>query len=595
MKFYKNWARFVWAVIRICPGTAVVTALVTLVVGLLPVAEFRALQGLIDYVAGNAGPTFDWGTAGLWLAAASGIALAGALARRSQPYLHERLRQDAEVVLEGRLLERAGRAPLLDMESSKFFDRFTRARDGLRRNIFDFIELTQRVLTSSLVVASVLGVIATTHWGAMLLLLVVSVPVWLMRQKVADWIVALYRERLDEYRQAEYLGKLVTERAPAHEVRLFGLSGEILGRWRRNIHTIRDERLRVMDKSTRLDAAAAVMGMLSYAGAIVILALTAVTGGMTVGAFAAAVKVTEDMQGALGELGWLLGNLRRSGNFATDYWEFVDEAIPTTTALPAPDPATAAGVPAVDASFRDVSFTYPGATKPALTGVSFDVRPGELIALVGENGAGKSTLVKLLMGLYPPTGGSVAVGGASPYGDEGAATRTRIAPVFQDFVRYSISAGQNIGIGDTSAVGDRPRIEAAAAGSGIAPVLANLPHGYDTTLGKEWEGGEELSGGQWQKLAIARGYMREAALLVLDEPTAALDPMAELEVFRRFQELVQGRTGFLISHRLGAARLADRIFVLKGSHLLEAGTHEELMALGGEYAALFKAQADWYQ
>jgi putative ABC transport system ATP-binding protein/ATP-binding cassette subfamily B protein len=227
--------------------------------------------------------------------------------------------------------------------------------------------------------------------------------------------------------------------------------------------------------------------------------------------------------------------------------------------------------------------------------VTFRVEPGELIALVGENGAGKSTLVKLLMGLYPPTEGSVQVDGTAPASPEGAPVQPRMASVFQDFARYSIAAGENVGVGEVPAVTDMARIEVAAAGSGASAVIESLPHGYDTILGKQWAGGEELSGGQWQKVAIARGYMRLASLLVLDEPTAALDPLAELEVFRRFQALVKGRTAFLISHRLGAARLADRVFVLKEGRLVEAGSHDELMARNGEYAALFRAQAGWYQ
>ena len=252
--------------------------------------------------------------------------------------------------------------------------------------------------------------------------------------------------------------------------------------------------------------------------------------------------------------------------------------------------------------FHGVTFTYPGSNRPAVSDLNIAIRPGERVALVGENGAGKSTVARLLLGLYQPTQGRITVDGLDLSGVDLASWRLAATAVFQDFMRYPLTVCENIGFGQISlmsgghhSASPRPEIIEAAQRSGADGFVQNLPFSYGTLLSKEFDGGVELSFGQWQRLAMARAYVRTAGhIIVLDEPTSALDPRAEVQVYKQFRSAAEGRCAVFISHRLGSARLADRIFVLKAGRLVEQGSHEELLQAGGEYSLMYRLQASWY-
>ena len=244
---------------------------------------------------------------------------------------------------------------------------------------------------------------------------------------------------------------------------------------------------------------------------------------------------------------------------------------------------------------RNVSFTYPSGSAPVLSSIDMEIRPGDTVALVGENGAGKTTLTKILLGLYQPTGGAVTVDGIDLREIDLESWRDRSGAVFQDYMTYAFTARENIGMGRIGEMENTGAIRDAAVRSGAHAVIEALPHCYETLLGREFEGGRDLSKGQWQSLAIARLYLRDAELLVLDEPTSALDALAEVEVYRQFLELSSDKSVLLISHRLGSARLADRVVFLKDGEIVEQGTHDELIQSGGAYSELFTMQAEWYR
>ncbi len=246
--------------------------------------------------------------------------------------------------------------------------------------------------------------------------------------------------------------------------------------------------------------------------------------------------------------------------------------------------------------FEGVSFTYPGGDSAVLDRVDLSLRPGERVALVGRNGAGKSTFAKLLLGLYQPTSGSIIVDGQMLAEIELSEWRRNVASVFQDYMRFELTVRENVGFGDLRRIDEPAHVEAATAMAGAGDFVATLPNRYETVLGRAFdENGQDVSAGQWQRLASARAYFRDASVLVLDEPTAALDAKAEVEVYRRFRDMSQGKSVLLISHRLGSARLADRIVFLEGGRITEEGTHDELMSRGGQYSRLYSVQAEWYR
>jgi ATP-binding cassette subfamily B protein len=441
------------------------------------------------------------------------------------------------------------------------------------------------------VVAFAVGLVAYTPW-LIALLAIALVPSFLGEAHWNARSYALDYWRTPERRELDYLRQTGASLETAKEVKIFGLSAFLIERYRRLADDFYDANRRLAVRRAAWGAGLAALGTLAYYLAYAFIAWRTVQGVFTIGDLtflsASFRRLRALLEGLLGSVSQVAGQALYLDDLFS-FFELRPEIVSPAGARPFPQPIR------VGFRFEDVGFRYDGTEHWALRHLDFTLRAGEVLALVGENGSGKTTLVKLLARLYDPDEGRILLDGHDLRDYDLGDLRANIGVIFQDFVRYHLTAAENVAVGRIEARGDRERIELAAASSLADEVIERLPLGYDQIIGKRFKSGVDLSGGEWQKIAIARAYMRDAQLLILDEPTASLDARAEFEVFQRFKDLARGKTAVLISHRFSSVRMADRILVLVSGEIEEIGTHEQLLASGRHYAELFELQAAGYR
>lgn len=490
-----------------------------------------------------------------------------------------------------KLMRHAADLDLEQFEDSAQQDRLERARrqvTGRSNLLFQLFGQGQDLIT---LVAFGLGLVAFAPW-LILLLVVALVPAFLNETYFNREGYRLAWTRTPERREIDYLRFLGASVESAKEVKLFGLNGYIAERYRGLASKIVADNRALALRRAGWGGAFAALGTLAYYLAYATIVWRTAAGQFSIGDLAF-------LAGSFQRLRGLIEGLLMGFSQVASQAQYLDDLFSFFAVVPAiRSPADPVALPRPIRSgivFENVGFRYPGTQTWAVRSLSFHLAAGEVLALVGENGAGKTTIVKLLTRLYDPTEGRVLLDGLPLSAYDLEALRARIGVIFQDFVRFSFTARENVAVGRIAARDDAERVARAAERSLADGVIARLPLGYDQPLGKRFAEGVDLSGGEWQKIAIARAYMREAEILILDEPTAALDARAEFEVFERFRELSHGRTAVLISHRFSTVRMADRILVLAGGRVIESGSHAELQALGGRYAELFELQAAGYR
>lgn len=436
------------------------------------------------------------------------------------------------------------------------------------------------------------GILWLLHWAVIPVLLVTATPYFLMRLQQSNRLFAWERERTPLERKAWYFNSLLTQGTAAKEVRLFDLGPRLRQGFQDARSVLRSERIALEKRWALAGLAAQLLGIAGVFGVYSVVALQTFHGSLTVGDLVMYFQAVQRASGYLEGLGWSVSSLYESNLFLTTLDEFlcVQSHLPEPV-RPRPFPDTVRQ----GLVFDHVSFRYPQETRVAVREFTFTIAPGEHVAFVGANGAGKTTLVKLLCRLYDPTAGRITIDGVDLRDYRLADVRGAVSGIFQDFVKYQLSARDNIALGANTDHIQLPAIMAAARQAGVHDVIARLPRGYDSLLGKLFDGGHELSIGEWQKVALARAVLRNSHILILDEPTSAMDAKAEAELFERFHELAQGRIAVLISHRLSTVKMADRIYVVDRGEIVEHGTHDDLMQRQGLYATLFLTQAQHYQ
>lgn len=512
---------------------------------------------------------------------------------RGQSLLRDLMRASLGNHVNTLILEKAATLELRHFEDADFYDKMQNARREAALRPLSMALETASLLQQLLILASYAVLLARLSPWSVLLIVAASIPAFVAEARFSGESFRLNTWRAPEGRRQNYLEWILTRDSHVKEVKLFNLAPLVLTRYRALF-----EKFYAEDRSLALRKGAAgmalgLLSLLAFYGAYAFMAVRAAVGAITLGDLTLYLSVFRQGQSAIQSALASVGSLYEDGLFMSNLFNYLDIGTGGEEPRTVP-PLTAPRARAQRIEFRDVSFKYPGTDKWVLRGVSLKLEPGEKIALVGENGAGKSTLIKLLMRLYDPTEGEVRYGGVDLRDMDARDLRDRIGVLFQDFVRYQWTASENIGVGWVPALLDRGRIEQAVQDGGAQSVIDQLPQKLDTMLGGWFEEGTELSGGQWQKIALARAFMRHSEVLVLDEPTAALDAEAEHELFVRLQQLAADRTAILISHRFSTVRRADRIAVIRDGRVEELGTHEELLAQDGRYAHLFRLQASGY-
>ena len=567
-------------------------ALLTLVAGVLPAVIAYIGQLIVDGVVAAMASDAPDTIRVMWLIVLEAfVVILVAASQRglsvSQALLRALLGQRVNVMI----LEKALTLQLANFEDSEFYDKLTQARREASRRPLSLVNRTFALVQNAISLTSYAVLLYAFSPWAVVILIGAGMPSFFAEAKFSDDAFRLFRWRSPDTRMQMYLETVIAREDGVKEVKLFGLGPRLLQRYRDIFKKLFVEERRL---TLRRDGWGFVLGLLStgaFYGAYAWIVMTTINGDITLGAMTMYLVLFRQGQTAVAASLSSISGMYEDNLYLSNLYDYLGQPVPARQGEATYGPEPKRGL-----EFENVSFTYPGATSKALDNVSLQIRPGESLALVGENGSGKTTLIKLLTRLYEPTAGKILLDGLDLQDWGVEALRQRIGVIFQDFGRYQFSVGENIGAGDVRHIDDAERWKTAAETGMAAPFIKDMPDGYNTQLGRWFKGGRELSGGQWQKIALSRAFMRsDADILVLDEPTAAMDAASEAAIFDHFQSESHNKMTILISHRFSTVRAADRIIVIHDGAILEQGNHESLLAENGQYAHLFKLQAKGYQ
>jgi ATP-binding cassette subfamily B protein len=525
--------------------------------------------------------------AGLWISTGLQRAI-GAYMGYGRNLFVRRVQLEAE----RRLLEQASKVDLGHFDNSDWHDRLARAKRDVSWRPGD---LTWSVLgLSGNIVTIVLmaGLLASLHYVLVVLAAAAALLSLALERRVTARLYEFFYKETPEEREREYLGDLLVQPRNTKEIRAYVLADYLLGRHRDRSEELFRLREQMYRSGTRISMLTGLVTGTALALAYLFVAVQGMSGAIDPGGVVLVIGAFTSVSATLGNISSTFVAVDQHTTFLEDYFSFlsIDNLVPVPVPAREVPRSLEAGI-----EFDDVTFTYPGGNEPAVSNLNLHIRGGELIALVGENGAGKSTLVKLLLRFYDPTHGSVRIGGADLRDLDPRELRNRIGVLFQDYASYELSVRENVQMGRPGQRDDDERVLAALEDARSDWLLRKMPKGLDAKVGRLFEGGHDLSGGEWQRLALARIMYRDADVWILDEPTSSLDPEAEAAIFAELKQILKGRIGIVISHRFSTVRIADRIAVIADGHVTELGSHEELLRAKGRYAQLFELQAAGYR
>lgn len=577
----------VWTTNR---NLTIALAILTLVAGLLPGAIAYISKLIVDAVIlASRGDANRWTALGyVGLEAIAVMLLAGSQRGLivSQSLLRVLLGQRVNVLI----LEKALTLDLAHFEDSEFYDKMNQARSEASLRPLSLVTRTFGLIQSALSLITYGALLLKFSLWAVVILFIAALPPFIAETRFAGEAFRLFRWRSPETRQQHYLETLIAREDYAMEVQLYQLGDTMMQRYHDNFNRLYGEDRNL---TIRRGFWGYLLGLLStgtFYAAYAWIVVETIFGRISLGDMTMYLIVFRQGQSTFTAALTSIGGMYEDNLYLSNLYEFLEQTVPRARGK-----ISQGTIPGDGIRFEKVSFTYPGVAKPVLKGISLHLKPGEKLAIVGENGSGKTTLIKLLTRLYSPDSGRILLDGVDLQEWDVEVLRRRIGVIFQNFVRYQFTVGENVGVGDVNYLEDETQWNVASEKGMAKPFIESLPGGFGTQLGRWFKGGQELSGGQWQKIALSRAFMRtNADILVLDEPTAAMDAEAEVEIFDRLRSLTQKQMVVLISHRFSTVRMADKIVVMSGGEILEEGSHEELLQLGGRYARLFSIQAAGY-
>jgi ATP-binding cassette subfamily B protein len=590
IKYFRESINLVWTS---APGWAVANIFISVVRSFLPLVLIWLIKGLIDGItkAASAGPGTS--VSGIiWLIAA--VVVTWYLDEASSDFgnfVRKKQSVKLESYMYGLLHNKAVKLDLINFERPEYYDILTRAsREAPWRpnSILNNLVSMFRGILSLVLMA---GLLTTLNWILALLLVVVNIPgIWL-RFHYADILYNFQRKQTPEARKTTYFDWLLTGDRPSREIRLFGLGNYFISLFNKAFHNTKEEEVAIVRKRTLIELASDLFKAAAVLITILFIARRTIEGSLTLGQMAMFLLAFRQGMVYIRDLFVSMSGLYEDSLFISDTFEFLNLEEKVKEIQPVVEH------PEFKDSIRaeNISFTYPGNQVSTIDNVTFEIKKGEIVALVGPNGAGKSTLVRLLCRLYDPDSGIVKLDSTDIKNMHPEQYRKFFSVVFQDFMLYNLNAGENIRLGNVEMENGDEEIRAVAKITGIHELVVNLPDGYSTAIGTLFDNSRELSWGEWQKIALARALFRNAPVLILDEPSSALDADTEYDIFSRFREIVRGKTSLLISHRFTNVSLADRIIVLNRGTIAEAGTHEELMKKKGMYYTMYTKQSGRFE
>ena len=576
------------------PSLCLMLACLTILAGMLPAAIAYVGALIVDAVVsaiqlGGTEASQHTVIVRVLIESALVILLSGAQRGLSlcQSLLRAQLGQRVNVMI----LEKALTLPLTQFENSEFYDKLTRARREASQRPLSLVIRSFGLLQNLVSLFSFAALLLQFSIWALVILLGAGLPAFIAETKFSGEAFRLFRWRSPETRMQLYLESVMAREDHAKEVKLFGLGPVLLDRYQQIFHKLYQQDRALTIRRDTWGFFLGLIGTAALYGAYTWIALCTIASRITLGQMTMYLMLFRQGQSAVSASLSAVGGLYEDNLYLSTLYEFLE-----TPVLAPVGHLTQGQTPQDGIQFQHVTFTYPGANEPALIDINLHIRPGQSLAFVGENGSGKTTLIKLLTRLYTPESGRILLDGTDLQEWDESALRQRIGVIFQDFTRYQLTLGENIGIGDVRYFEDEEKWRTAATHGMADSVIDSLPERYQSQLGKWFNDGRELSGGQWQKIALARAFMRsEADILVLDEPTSAIDAGAEAQIFEHFRTLTKDRIAILISHRFSTVRMADQIIVIKNGRIIEHGNHAQLMQINGQYAHLFSLQAKGYQ